>query len=169
MDLRERIFFDHLSHAYVVEGDHSETLPAMRELVAHFGISATTNPDYHEVLHDVFTVDDARELTRTQGLLGGEGKKKIFIIAIRTISHESQNALLKTIEEPTAHTHFFFLVRSSAILLPTVRSRIQLISNERLQKKNEPTLADTFLSATIPERLKMIASMTKAKADAVAA
>ena len=169
MDLRPHISIERLSHAYVVEGDHGEMLPAVRSLIAHFGITQEGNPDYHEQDHDVFTVDDARELRRVQGLHSLEGGKKIFVVSIRTISHESQNALLKTIEEPTEHTHFFFLVRNSAMFLPTVRSRVQVISPKTevtsRESGGENSDAHAFFRSSIPERFKIIARMTKAKAD----
>lgn len=164
MDLQKQILFESLSHAYVIEGDHEKNLKSVRDLIRSFGIHIAGNPDYTESVYDVYTVDDARELRRVQGLHSAAGDKKIFIITLRTINHEAQNALLKTLEEPTQHTHFFFLVRSSAILLATVLSRVQLVqvSRDEIAHGSE---AREFVAASMGERLKKISTLTKAKTD----
>lgn len=167
MDLRTHINFERLSHAYVVEGEREAGLAALRELVESFGIATKTNPDYHEYFFDALLIDDALLLRREQGMYGADGAKKIFIVAFNAIFHEAQNALLKTLEEPTEHTHFFFLVRSSEILLPTVRSRMQIIRSQPLIRSTEQKedAGTTFLHATLSERMNMIEPMTKAKTD----
>lgn len=166
MDLRTHINFESLSHAYVVECEREAGLSALRDLVESFGIATKANPDYHEYFYDALLIDDALKLRREQGMHGADGAKKIFIIAFNAIFHEAQNALLKTLEEPTAHTHFFFLVRSSEILLPTVRSRMQLIKSQPCASERQEEDAGTlFLHATLSERMNMIEPMTKAKTD----
>src|SRR3989344_5236402 len=127
MDLRPHIALSSLSHAYVIEGARASGLSALRDLMESFGIAIKANPDYHEHQYETLLIEHARELRREQGMRGAEGAKKIFVVAFNAIHHESQNALLKTLEEPTDNTHFFFLVRTSEILLPTVRSRMKMI------------------------------------------
>lgn len=155
MDLRSHINVERLSHAYVIEGERVAGLAALRELVESFGIATKANPDYHEYEYDALLLEHAQHLRREQGMYGAAGAKKIFIVAFNAIFHEAQNALLKTLEEPTEDTHFFFLVRSSELLLSTVRSRMQII-------RPEPQVADReggdtgviFLNATLSERMK---------------
>lgn len=167
MDLRSHISFDGLSHAYVIEGEREEGLLALRELVASFGITTKANPDYHEYTYDALLIEHAQTLRHEQGMYGAEGAKKIFVVAFNAIFHEAQNALLKTLEEPTEHTHFFFLVRSSEILLPTVRSRMQLVRMQLPVASSQLSgnEGEKFLAATLPERMNMIERMTKAKTD----
>ncbi|OGZ04667.1 MAG: hypothetical protein A2845_05225 [Candidatus Lloydbacteria bacterium RIFCSPHIGHO2_01_FULL_49_22] len=164
MDLRPHIALSSLSHAYVIEGARASGLSALRDLMESFGIAIKANPDYHEYQYETLLIEHARELRREQGMRGAEGAKKIFVVAFNAIHHESQNALLKTLEEPTDNTHFFFLVRTSEILLPTVRSRMQVVRGEE-SKGDALPLAAEFLKSSISARMKMIEPMTKAKTD----
>jgi DNA polymerase-3 subunit delta' len=53
-----------------------------------------------------------------------EGRAKIFIVRrAEELSTAAANALLKTLEEPGAHTHFVLLSSAADSLLPTIRSR----------------------------------------------
>jgi len=53
-----------------------------------------------------------------------EGRAKVFIIRrAEELSISAANALLKTLEEPNARTHFILLTTQPDSLLPTIRSR----------------------------------------------
>jgi DNA polymerase-3 subunit delta' len=55
-----------------------------------------------------------------------EGRAKVFIIRrAEELSTSAANALLKTLEEPNAKTHFILLTSQPDALLPTIRSRTQ--------------------------------------------
>lgn len=167
MKLSEEISFADLHHAYIVESAQEEGRAALRTLIESFGISLKGNPDFHEYVFDVFLLEHAHALRREQSMHGADGAKKIFLVAFNTILSEAQNALLKTLEEPTEGTHFFFVTRTSEILLPTLRSRMQVLRSQPRATRGQP-LGDTgeqFLAASISERMKMIEPMTKAKAD----
>ena len=166
MDLRTHIKEDALSHAYIIEGARDIVLPVLRTLLESFGIATHGNPDYHEYLHEAFLREHADALRSEQSFYGADGAKKIFTVAFNTITHESQNLLLKTLEEPTRDTHIFFVVRTSQILLPTVRSRMQLIRGHEDETDSGNTLhAQKFLASSIADRMRLIESITKAKAD----
>lgn len=165
MNLTTHISKDHLSHAYVIEGERTSGLFALRALMESFGIATIANPDYHEILIETLLLEHAQEIRREQGMHGAEGAKKIFVIAFNSIIIESQNALLKTLEEPTDNTHFFFLVRTSEILLPTVRSRMQLVRPDDEVDADVLPLAIEFLGSSPSARMKLIEPMTKAKTD----
>ncbi len=166
MDLRAHITKDTLSHAYIIEGARDAVLPALRTLLLSFDIQTEANPDYHEYLHEAFLREHALSLRSEQSFYGADGAKKIFVVAFNTITHESQNLLLKTLEEPTRDTHIFFVVRTGQILLPTVRSRMQLIRAESNDADASDTVdAQKFLGSSIALRMKLIESITKVKAD----
>ena len=165
MDLRAHIDEEHLSHAYIIESEREPGLAALHSLFASFGIATKANPDYHEYQLETLLLNDAHEIRREVSMRGANGAKKIFVVAFNAIINESQNALLKTIEEPTEDTHFFFLVRTSAMLLPTVRSRMQLVRMGNTHHGEDLTFAKKFLTGSVSERMKMIKRMTKAKTD----
>ncbi len=165
MDLRPHIAKESLSHAYIIEGSRTSGLAALRDLMESFGIATRANPDYHEYQHETLLIEHAHILRREQTMRAADGAKKIFVVAFNAITGESQNALLKTIEDPTDDTHFFFLLRTSEMLLPTVRSRMQLVRAEEEKEGTPLPFAKEFLESSISVRMKMIEPMTKAKTD----
>jgi DNA polymerase-3 subunit delta' len=57
-----------------------------------------------------------------------EGRAKVFIVRrAEELNVSAANALLKTLEEPGARTHFVLLTSSGDALLPTIRSRTQRV------------------------------------------
>ncbi len=53
-----------------------------------------------------------------------EGDRRVFVVeAAEAMAEESQNALLKTLEEPAPHAHMILVCGQPAALLETVRSR----------------------------------------------
>jgi DNA polymerase-3 subunit delta' len=55
-----------------------------------------------------------------------EGERRVFVIeAANAMADESQNALLKTLEEPAAYVHLVLITSEPVALLETVRSRCQ--------------------------------------------
>ena len=90
--------------------------------------------------------------------------KKIFIVAFRAITVEAQNALLKVLEEPTEDSHFFLVVPRAEVLLPTVRSRVVVVSHQAGEAdRPEEKEAKKFLKASVGERLAQIKVMLDEK------
>ena len=70
------------------------------------------------------SVEQVREMLQFTHVTATEGDWRIFIIDdSQNMKKESQNALLKSIEEPGEKTVFFLLTSDKTKLLPTVRSR----------------------------------------------
>ncbi len=85
-----------------------------------------THPDVHIVAPEKNTikVEQIRTLTEELSLAAYEGGKKIAIIERADRMNESaQNALLKTLENPTGDVLFMLLTDAPGTLLPTVVSR----------------------------------------------
>lgn len=116
-----------LHHAYLLEGDHERIVPA---LVAHLSLQNIARGQAVEVRKiPVFYIEDARSLKEAQ-IMVADGKR-VIIIAFDRMIDAAQHALLKTIEEPTEGTHFFFVGRNRDLLLPTVLSRMMTIRPEQ--------------------------------------
>ena len=165
MKLSEQIIFADLHHAYLIEASPEEGITALRALVESFGITTKGNPDFHEYNFDVFLLAHAHLLRREQSMRGAEGAKKIFLVAFNTILHEAQNALLKTLEEPTEGAHFFFITRTSEVLLPTLLSRMQVVTIDGTRGASEYEIGEQFYKASVSGRLKMIEPYIKAKPE----
>lgn len=94
-------------------------------------------------------IEQARELIHRISLKPFEADKKIvFIEQADTMNEHTQNALLKSIEEPSAKVYIFLGVSDAAGLLDTVVSRckvIRLKSEERLSSKaGSQEIVDAF-------------------------
>jgi DNA polymerase-3 subunit delta' len=90
---------------------------------------AGNHPDFHEVLSEKqIGVDQIREaIKKLSGSAQLSGAKVLIIYAAHTMTESSANALLKTLEEPTANTFLLLLTHKSERLLPTVLSRCERI------------------------------------------
>jgi DNA polymerase III subunit delta' len=74
-------------------------------------------------------VEEVREkVIRASSYSPFEAEKRVFVIeAAEQMRDESQNALLKTLEEPPAFVHLILLTAEPAMLLETIASRCQPI------------------------------------------
>lgn len=118
------------------------------------GIETRNNPDIYVRTYRHFGVEEAREL-RERAALKPLGKRRVFVIAAPDLNREAQNALLKTLEEPPADALFFFILPSPETLLPTLRSRAQLLVIDG-KEKGEGVDVGKFLSALPPKRLELL-------------
>lgn len=97
--------------------------------------------------------------------------KAVIIEEAQTLTVEAQNALLKTLEEPPAHTIIILLVSGSVdLLLPTILSRahvIELTTNYQQLTANELEVMskqlDVISQGEIGERLKLAEDVSKDK------
>ncbi|MBF0613673.1 MAG: DNA polymerase III subunit delta' [Magnetococcales bacterium] len=72
------------------------------------------------------SVDQVRELTRAMSFTPLESDRKVALIDDAALMNESAaNALLKTLEEPPAHSVLILITSRPGALLPTIRSRCQ--------------------------------------------
>ncbi len=71
-------------------------------------------------------VGDVDELVSTSYLKPLESDKKLFVLLnSQDMNIQSQNKLLKTLEEPTKNTHLLLVALNTYSLLPTVLSRVK--------------------------------------------
>lgn len=162
----------YLHHAHVIEGAHDVVAPALvLALARHLGIETKGNPDLTIRYHESLGVDEARALKDAQTRAAFGGARKIFIIGAKSFTHEAQNALLKTFEEPTAGTHFFIILPRAEMLLPTLLSRVLVVSGTsalssypRHESADSKVLAEKFIDASLEDRFAMIKKMAEKKA-----
>lgn len=156
----------YLHHAYVIEGLHADVIPVLvSHIEKHLKVVAKNNPDFMVARHGSFNIDAARMLKDVQTRAAWSGTRKIYVIGADSFTHEAQNALLKTFEEPTAGTHFFIILPRAAILLPTLRSRVLLIESGATSDAEAKTLAGKFVAATLENRFALIKKLTEKKKD----
>ncbi len=94
------------------------------------GIIWTDHPDVGMVVAPkrVLLVDQMRLIEREANYRPYEGKARVFLIEdADKLNDSSANALLKVLEEPPHTSHIVLLTSRPGTLLPTIRSRCQLI------------------------------------------
>lgn len=118
-------------------------------------------------------IEDVRKLQKNLYLKPLKSEHKALIInAYRGITIDSQNALLKILEEPPFSSFIFLLVQSENILLPTVLSRCKVIKLEgntqsQVSKEEVEKLIDNLKSQDPGEKLKMAQDFGKTREDAI--
>lgn len=79
------------------------------------------------------TVGEVRALIRETGLVPADGDRSVYVLlGAQKMLAAAQNALLKVFEEPPPGVVIFLLTDSRRALLPTIRSRGQLIQMSNL-------------------------------------
>ncbi|HTR19063.1 MAG TPA: hypothetical protein VMH91_03775 [Candidatus Paceibacterota bacterium] len=145
---------DFVGNVQLVAGD-SSILETIVELLRKEGIEPRGNPDVYVREYGSFGVDEARELSARASSRAISSARRVFIVFAPSMTNEAQNALLKTLEEPSADALFFIVVPSPQMLLPTLRSRAQLLA---LGADRNDLLVDpaAFLKAKQEKRLDML-------------
>lgn len=168
----ERKEFD---HGYLMVGDPLASREASFEIAKAILFPndivsrLETHPDFFYQKYDLFGIKDSKELIYKASQTPLLGDKKVFIIETLSFSIESANALLKTLEEPFSGTHFFIIVSSADVIIPTLRSRLTLIDNKNIVslEKEKKDFYTKFLKDLPNKRLDSIAHFLKDRQKAI--
>ena len=88
-------------------------------------------------------VDQARALRADVFILPNEAERKVYVIdPAESMNDESQNALLKVLEDGPDYAAFLLLVANPGRLLSTIRSRCEVITLPPEEEAPDPALAD---------------------------
>lgn len=107
--------------------------------------------------YDKFLIEDARHIFSVHLHKTAKDDMQIICIAFNSTNVESQNSLLKMLEEPRNNTYFFILIPSKKSILPTVLSRAQVFEYQKDVEISESTLK--FIKATPAKRLELVKVM----------
>ena len=155
-----------LHHAYLIEGEREVVFTKLSAFLKdEIGVESAGNPDFWHGEFDKFGIDEGRRLKNLQSKRGVTSLPRVFIISTHFFTKEAQNTLLKVFEEPTEKTHFFIITPSAENILPTLRSRLFIVSDESVSdlSKESVTQADNFLHGDISERIKIIKPLIENK------
>jgi len=124
-------------------------------------IQTKANPDFFHEKYETLGIDESRrikEIHASKSFIAGS--KRVFIIECNGITHEAQNSLLKIFEEPHESTHFFILIPSTTILLPTLRSRLHILVEKR-EDGDGLTEAKKFLKLSTKDKIAYVDDIAK--------
>lgn len=111
------------------EGDNCETCIDCQRINHH------NHPDLHVIEPDgaSIKIEQIRSLRREFHYQAVESKHKVYIIlAAETMTIPAANSLLKFLEEPTGEVTAILITNNSHSILPTIRSRCQLVQFQDL-------------------------------------
>jgi len=153
-------------HAFVIEAEVEEGINVAQAWAEQeLGMKIQSNPDVAVLKYGLLSVDDARKIFEVAAGAAFFGESRVIIIAAARAYHEAQNALLKLFEEPPVGTYLFFVLPSLGGLLPTLRSRVQILnvkgvgnpsSDVGLPMSHIPKAAGEFIKASKEKRSAMI-------------
>jgi hypothetical protein len=143
-----------IGNVQLVQGD-AGVLERIFTLLKKDGIEPRGNPDVYVREYRSFGVEESRELSEKASSRAVSSARRVFVICTPSMTGEAQNALLKTFEEPSGDALFFLVVPSPYMLLPTLRSRAQVLSVDA-QERSSPIDPGVFLKAKPEKRVEML-------------
>lgn len=116
--------------AALVTPDPGSALFRQVAMGAHPAVLHLTRPlnDKTKAFKTVLTVDEIRKVNRFLSMTSHDGSYRVVIVdPADDMNTNAANALLKNLEEPPAKTLFILISHSPGSLLPTIRSRCQMV------------------------------------------
>jgi len=86
---------------------------------------------------DVIKINQIRMLKKMAYLKPMIGKKRVFIVKnAEKMKNEAANSLLKVLEEPPLFSYIILLTQNPYIILPTIKSRCQMLSFSTVSRED---------------------------------
>jgi len=169
-----------MSHAYLIQGNRGTGKRALARLLAQTifcsnrdgaepcqtcnncqRISSGNLPDIHWIKPDGQSIKNEQiiQLQHEFTYLGLESERKVYVIEdAHTLTVNASNRILKFLEEPNSNTTAIILTENSESIIPTIRSRCQMIDLKPLPREQ---FQNKLLEKGIPlENLRLISSLT---------
>jgi DNA polymerase III subunit delta' len=155
--------FEH-APAELCAPDQSSPLYRQIAMGAHPAVLYLTRPPNEKTkgYRTVLTVDEIRKVNRFLSMTSHDGSYRVVIVdPADDMNTSAANALLKNLEEPPSRTVFILIAHSPGGLLPTIRSRCQMLrlaplSTEELvialEASGSPLPSDEAGRAALAER-----------------
>ena len=156
-------------HAFVIETEAEEGIEVAQVWVEkELKMKIQGNPDVVVLRYGLLSVEDARRVSELAASAPFVGEHKVLIISASRAYHEAQNALLKVFEEPPRGTYLFLILPSLGGLLPTLRSRVQILEGYKVEGikykgKLVSESAEEFIKSNKEKRTAMIKKLTSGK------
>ena len=114
---------------------------------AHPGVLHLTRPlnDKTKNFKSAVTVDEIRKVGRFLSMTAHDGGWRVVVVdPADDMNVNAANALLKSLEEPPSRTMFLLVAHSLGALLPTIRSRCQIVRLQPLATEELEAVLDGF-------------------------
>jgi len=148
---------------YLISGDREENKKDILEfLEKDLDFKVKGNADFFIFEGEKFLIDKAREIKSINSKTITSGKNRIFILSFDSVGTDTQNALLKVLEEPIVNTVFFFLVSNLNSILETIKSRARIIE---INFSNINDTTRKYLQSNFLDREKIIKELDNKNID----
>ncbi|MDB4984267.1 MAG: putative polymerase delta subunit [Patescibacteria group bacterium] len=155
---------ENLSHATIVTGNRTSNLEHAKDFLMAQGIEVQGNSDVFVYDQESLGIDPVRDEIVRFVSSKKVTESRVVILSFDRATTEAQNALLKSIEEPQVGTYFLILVPNADSLLPTIRSRAQMIAGDAIAGITRLDATD-FLKSNLAGRFALVESFVKNKKD----
>lgn len=146
---------------YLISGDREDHKKEILEfLEKELKIFRAGNPDFFVLEGEKFLIDQARDIKKIDSKTKVFNKERIFLLSFDSIGADTQNALLKILEEPSENTIFFMLVSNLRNILDTIKSRARVIE---IKSKIIDDNAREYFQASYIEREIISANLDQEK------
>lgn len=139
---------------------------------AHPSVLHLTRPmnDRTKAFKSVVTVDEIRKVGQFLSMTSHDGGYRVVIVdPADDMNTNAANALLKNLEEPPSRTVFILIVHAPGSLLPTIRSRCQVLRLAPLDEFDLMTVLDAVGQASPDDAAQRTALAERAGGSARAA
>ncbi len=151
-------------HAYFIHSFENAAIKLKEYLKDKFNIDHNQNPDFIHNKYELIGIDESRLIKESHNSKSfEEGKKKIYIIEADSITNEAQNSLLKIFEEPHTDVHFFIILPQIESILPTLRSRLNILG--KVESDFDFSDINKFIKLSKKEKIDFVDNMAKEISD----
>ncbi len=117
--------------------------------------------DKKKLFQKNISIDDIRELSRKFYLSSADYSYKVCIVdTIEDLNKSASNSLLKMLEEPPKNTLFILVSNNKQSILPTILSRCQKISFQRLNEEDLQNISVGLFEENHLDLLKSTGALT---------
>ena len=126
------------------------------DIEAYINTLSKTVSNIEHLIYDfeMFKTKDAENIISNHLRKTSDDSMQIISIFFNTTNSQTQNKILKMLEEPKSNTYFFIGTSSISAFLPTIISRAQVYEYDNQKNISETT--QQFLKSNIAQRLKII-------------
>jgi DNA polymerase-3 subunit delta' len=140
--LKTAIVLAQALNCLILDGDACGACPNCEALARGLEDPEKGFPDFIKIerIKEEIVIKQMQEIRSIAYMKPMIGRKKVFIIAeADRMNDEAANCLLKVLEEPPAWSHFILVTNNLSIVLPTIKSRCQIlaflpVSDEDIEK-----------------------------------
>lgn len=152
----QNISKENLHHTNICIGNRTEIITDIDLLISRVA-PESSHIERLVYEYDKFLIADARHIFTIHLHKTAKDAMQIICIAFNSTNTESQNSLLKMLEEPRTNTYFFIIIPTKKIILDTVLSRSQVFEYKREIEISEAT--QKFVKSSAAKRLETVKKM----------